>query len=240
MEIFYSEWNDGRVCRFDEGESGHMVRVLRHRSGDEVLAVDGLGTLFRCRLTSDSPREAEAEIQSKESGWGSHPYDLTLAVCPTKNGDRYEWFAEKTTEIGVDTIVPIIGEHSERRVFRPERVRRVLVSASKQSLKAKFPLLRDQLTVKDFIAETAMGGETLKLIAYCFEGETSRVSVKKAMEEYGGRKIIVLIGPEGDFSREEAEAAIAAGYIPVALGSSRLRTETAGVVSAAAAYLRYM
>lgn len=240
MEVFHSYWTDGRTCRFDEGESGHMVKVLRHRSGDEVMAIDGTGNMYCCRLTDDSPKAAEAEVIGCTHGWGGHPYELTLAVCPTKNADRFEWFAEKATEIGVDEIVPLIGDRSERRVFRPERIGRILVSASKQSLKAKFPTLSEPLTVRKFIAKTADETDALRLIAYCFEDESKRASIKDALNGYAGKKVVVMIGPEGDFSPEEASLALENGYVPTSLGNSRLRTETAAVTAAAATYLRYM
>lgn len=240
MEVFWSHWTDGRTCRFDEGESGHMVKVLRHRIGDEVMAVDGMGNMFRCRLVDDSPKAAEAEVMECSPGWGGHPYELTMAVCPTKNADRFEWFAEKATEIGVDMIVPLIGDRSERRIFRPERIGRVLVSASKQSLKAKFPALSEPVTAREFISKTADDTEALRLIAYCFEDETKRVSIKNALNGYAGKKVVVMIGPEGDFSPEEAALALESGYVPTSLGASRLRTETAAVTAAAATYLRYM
>ena len=114
MELFYAYDSDSRICRLDADESGHCCRVLRHRAGDEIHVIDGLGTMYRCRLTDDNPKGAEAEVLEAFPGWGGHPYRLTVACCPTKNNDRFEWFVEKATEIGVDRIVPTIGERSER------------------------------------------------------------------------------------------------------------------------------
>ena len=275
MELFFSKDIDGSICRLDQDESGHCVKVLRHRSGDEISVIDGCGTLYRCRITVDSPKGVEAMVLSSEEGWGGHPYRLHLAVCPTKNNDRYEWFAEKACEIGFDELSPVIGEHSERRVLKTARVEKVLISAAKQSLKAVVPVVNEPVSVKEFIAQAgrsfadaqddkgevqdgkgeaqddrekvqddrgeAQASDTLRLIAYCFEDErVPRRSIKEVLDGFDGTEIIVMIGPEGDFSKAEAEMALAAGFIPVHLGASRLRTETAALTAASAAYFRYM
>ena len=246
MELFFSKDIDGSICRLGQDESGHCVKVLRHRSGDEISVIDGCGTLYRCRITVDSPKGVEAMVLSSEEGWGGHPYKLHLAVCPTKNNDRYEWFAEKACEIGFDELSPVIGEHSERRVLKTARVEKVLISAAKQSLKAVVPVVNEPVSVKEFIAAQddmggAQDGDTLRLIAYCFEDEkVPRRSIKEVLDGFDGTEIIVMIGPEGDFSKAEAEMALAAGFIPVHLGASRLRTETAALTAASAAYFRYM
>ena len=276
MELFFSKDIDGSICRLDQDESGHCVKVLRHRSGDEISVIDGCGTLYRCRITVDSPKGVEAMVLSSEEGWGGHPYRLHLAVCPTKNNDRYEWFAEKACEIGFDELSPVIGEHSERRVLKTARVEKDLISAAKQSLKAVVPVVNEPVSVKEFIAaqagrsfadaqddkggaqddrgeaqdgrervqddrEEVQANDTLRLIAYCFEDErVPRRSIKEVLDGFDGTEIIVMIGPEGDFSKAEAEMALAAGFIPVHLGASRLRTETAALTAASAAYFRYM
>ena len=241
MELFYSKDIEGGICRLDQDESGHCVRVLRHRSGDEISVIDGCGTLYRCRITSDSHKGVEAVVLESTEDWGAHPYRLHLAVCPTKNNDRYEWFAEKACEIGFDVLSPVIGEHSERRVLKTVRVEKILVSAAKQSLKAAVPTVNEPVSVKEFIKSHSNGDGTLKLIAYCFEDENvPRRSIKEVLSGYEGKDIIVMIGPEGDFSAAEAEMALEAGFIPVHLGASRLRTETAALTAASAAYFRYM
>lgn len=298
MEIFYTNMVDGREARLDAEESTHAVKVLRHRCGDEIAVVDGFGNMFHCRLKDDSPKGAVAEILEKVPGWGAHPYSLNMAVCPTKNIDRFEWFCEKATELGVDVITPIIGERSERRVFKPERCRKIVLSAMKQSLKAKLPTVLDAVPLKDFLSHEVPG---LKLICYCFEGDARRESITDVLNEYATGfngidsadatgatgyigssdaasdasaaaanaavanaaaasdasaaaasttaspspetrdepKITILIGPEGDFSPEEANLAVSQGYIPVHLGPSRLRTETAAVTAATATYLHF-
>ena len=245
MELFYAYDSDSRICRLDADESGHCCRVLRHRVGDEVNVIDGLGTMFRCRLTDDNPKGAEAEVLEAFPGWGGHPYRLTVACCPTKNNDRFEWFVEKATEVGVDRIVPMIGERSERKVYKTDRALRIALSATKQSLKSRIPEIAEPVSVKDFIQISPLASlgrndsAPLKLIAYCFEGDTRRISIQEALKAYDGNDITILIGPEGDFSPEEARLAVEHGYIPVHLGASRLRTETAAVLAATAVYLRY-
>ena len=240
MELFYSRDIDGGICRLDHDESGHCIKVLRHRSGDEIAVIDGCGTLYKCRITCDSHKGVEAAVLESTSDWGSHPYFLHLAVCPTKNNDRYEWFAEKACEIGFDRLTPIIGDHSERRVLKTARVEKILVSAAKQSLKAAVPAVDEPVSVKEFIKSQTDNG-ALKLIAYCFDDErVPRRSIKEVLQGYEGREIVVMIGPEGDFSHEEAELALAAGFIPVHLGASRLRTETAALTAAASVYFQNM
>jgi len=153
MVIFYSSDISGSLVRLDRDESEHCVRVLRHRIGDEISVIDGRGSLLKCRLIDDNPKCAVAEIVERIPGFGSHPYRLTMAVCPTKNIDRYEWFAEKATEIGVDVIAPVIGDRSERKVMKTERLSRLVLSASKQSLKGAVPLVAEPVSVRDFILD---------------------------------------------------------------------------------------
>ena len=251
MELFFSQDISGGTVRLNQDESGHCIKVLRHRCPDVISVIDGCGTLYRCQITSDSPKGVEALILESTENWGGHPYNLHLAVCPTKNNDRYEWFAEKACEIGLDILSPIIGDHSERRVLKTARVEKILVSAAKQSLKAAVPVVKEPVSVKEFIASMKeIAGQagndgrrdgTLKLIAYCFEDESvPRRSIRDVLENWEGSDIVVMIGPEGDFSKDEAQMALEAGFIPVHLGESRLRTETAALTAAAAVYFRYM
>lgn len=244
MELFYSNNIDGELVKLGPEESQHCIKVLRHRNGDRINVIDGAGTMMGCTLVSDSPKGAVASIDEVFEDWGSHPYRLNMAVCPTKNNERFEWFVEKATELGVDTISPVIGEHSERKVYKTERARKILVSAAKQSLKAAVPELCEPVSVKAFIkalSADCCSSCRLKLIAYCFEEESApRVSIRSALERFQGEDIVVLIGPEGDFSKEEAALAIESGFIPVHLGESRLRTETAALTAVEAVYLKYM
>lgn len=239
MELFHSRDISGGICRLDQDESVHCIKVLRHHCGDEISVIDGCGTLYRCRITSDSHKGVEAAVLSSQENWGSHPYRLHMAVCPTKNNDRFEWFAEKACEMGFDELSPVIGEHSERKVLKTQRVEKVLISAAKQSLKAAVPVVNEPVSVRDFIMKSSP--EDLRLIAYCFEDERiPRRSIKEVLQTSGNSEIIILIGPEGDFSKAEAELALSQGFIPVHLGTSRLRTETAALTAVSAVYIHNM
>ena len=269
MELFFADDIQESRVRLDAEESAHCVRVLRHRPGDEISVIDGVGTLYRCALEIADAKGAEARILERTPGFGSHPYHLTMAVCPTKNIDRFEWFVEKATEIGVDVIAPVIGERSERRVLKTERLKRLALSATKQSLKAAIPQIAEPQSVRDFILSAP--ADSLKLICYCFD-DVERIPISDLLRSAGsaagkpvatrgfvnGRgptdrlggmseakvcsssclpAVAILIGPEGDFSPEEAALAREHGWVPVQLGPSRLRTETAAVVAATAVYL---
>jgi 16S rRNA (uracil1498-N3)-methyltransferase len=235
MELFYSPDMGGGFGHLGPEESVHCVKVLRHRTGDRIHVIDGEGTLYLCELVSDSPKGVDLMVLSSEPGWGSHPYHLTLAVCPTKNNDRYEWFAEKATELGVDRIVPVIGDRSERKVYKTGRAERIALAATKQSLKARIPDIAEPVSVRAFIR----GCEArTRLIACCFEEDQPRTGIREALR--GASDIAVLIGPEGDFSPEELRLAQAAGFVPIHLGPSRLRTETAALTAVEAVYLEHI
>ena len=177
MELFYSKTisEGGRVL--DAEESGHCIKVLRHRAGDSIHVVDGHGMLYRCTIVDADPRAVGFEVEEWVENYGSHDYWLRMAVCPPKNIDRFEWFAEKATEIGVDAITPLFGDYSERKVFKPERIGRLLVSAAKQSHKGAIPQLDEAMSVKDFLAQDHGG---LKLICYCDEA-TGKIDIKDAL-----------------------------------------------------------
>jgi len=233
MELFYSKTISDGGRELDPDESGHCVRVLRHRRGDTIHVVDGRGLLYRCTIVDDNPRAVLFDVDEWVENYGSHDYWLRMAVCPPKNIDRFEWFAEKATEIGVDVISPVFGDYSERRVFKPERIERLLVSAAKQSHKGAIPVLDEAVTVTDFLRQDHEG---LKLLCYCDEA-TGKVDIKEALG--GQAKVTILIGPEGDFSRAEVALALERGWQPVSLGDSRLRIETAALVATTAVYLHY-
>ncbi len=242
MELFYAYKVGGGLAYMDAEESYHCVRVLRHRAGDSINVIDGKGALLHCVLSEVSPAAATASIVSEESGWGGHPYYLRMAVCPTKNIDRYEWFVEKAVELGVDEIIPVIGEHSERRNVRTDRLQKIALSAAKQSLKGAVPSVAEPMTVLDFVGA---GQDGLRLIAYCSDDVAPRGSILDALAaafpavetpSHAAAKVTVLIGPEGDFSQDEVRSALDAGFIPVHLGPSRLRTETAAITAVEAAY----
>jgi 16S rRNA (uracil1498-N3)-methyltransferase len=237
MELFYSTQMENGLCTLTEEESRHCAKVLRHNVGDTINVIDGCGSLLECRII-ECGKKVVCSVESVKENFGTHNYHLTMAVCPTKNIDRYEWFLEKATEMGIDEVVPVIGEHSERRIIKPERLEKILVSAAKQSLKGAIPVLRDAVSVKQFIKECA-AAEGVNLIAYC--GEQEKVTLAQAVQKAvaanpGAPRITILIGPEGDFSPAEVEAAIGAGFSPLTLGDSRLRTETAAVAAVAGVY----
>ena len=170
MELFFSRDIDGSVCRLDADESAHCVKVLRHREGDGIHVIDGEGTLYTCRILSASPKEVEAQVTGVERDWGAHPYRLRMAVCPTKNTDRYEWFAEKATEMGLDVITPVIGDHSERKVFKTDRLKRILLSASKQSLKGVVPAVDEPMPLSELIRYYSSPSSALPRKTSCSAG----------------------------------------------------------------------
>lgn len=243
MILFHSEDISGDHLTLTQEDSLHCARVLRHRCGDGINVVDGHGTMYDCVISSDNPRQVAASIIETHHDWNTHPYHLTAAVCPTKNNERFEWFVEKAVEMGVDTIVPMIGQRSERKIYKTDRARKLVVSAAKQSLKALFPVVREPLSVVDFIRTSGAdreGDGVLKVIAYCFEDSSApRISLRQALANSSADNIVVMIGPEGDFSPEEAALAQAAGFIPVHLGPSRLRTETAALAAVSMIYTHF-
>lgn len=213
-----------------EEESRHCVRVLRLVEGDEIEVIDGAGTLYRCRIAMAHAKHCAVEIVSQMAcppHWGSK---IILAVAPTKNLDRIEWMAEKCTEMGIDRITPLLCRHSERKVLKTERLHKILVAAMKQSLKAQLPQLDELTPIEDFLAETT---DAQRFIAYCDES-LPRDERKSLAQVYDpSRDAVVMIGPEGDFDPQEVEAALKVGFVPVTLGESRLRTETAAIMAVA-------
>jgi len=207
-----------------EEESQHAVKVLRLRAGDNVEIVDGKGTVCNARIINPHAKHCEFEIISQRIT-DQPNYNLHIAIAPTKNIERLEWFVEKVTEIGVGTITPIICRFSERKILKSERLEKIIVSASKQSLKTHFPVLQPLCSFEELIKATSNIAQ--RFIAHCYEQDKLLLKdlCKPTMDT------LILIGPEGDFSLEEVEKAISAGFQPVSLGNSRLRTETAGIVA---------
>lgn len=209
----------------NEEESLHCVKVLRLSQGDTIQVIDGIGTLYDARIVVPSPKRVEVEILAAHPNFGSHPYELHMAVAPTKNIDRFEWFVEKAVEIGVDSITPLLCRYSERKVIKLERLEKIAISAAKQSLKGKVPVIHSLTLIDQFLSEAPEGQ---RFIAHCHE-DGERLLLSKQIQP--GSVCSVLIGPEGDFSEEEVAKAMKTGFIPVSLGNSRLRTETAAVVA---------
>ncbi|WP_282136004.1 16S rRNA (uracil(1498)-N(3))-methyltransferase [Seonamhaeicola maritimus] len=225
MQLFYNpDINENtEQFTFPKDESKHIIKVLRKSSGDILHITNGKGWLFKAEVTLPNINKCLVTIISKEKQ-PKRDYNLHLAVAPTKMNDRYEWFLEKATEIGIDTITPIICDHSERKVIKPERFERILQSAMKQSLRCYMPKLNEAISFKDFIQQ---GFEGALFIAHC--EETNRKSFKPELRPK--TDLTILIGPEGDFSIKEIEMAMANKFIPVTLGDTRLRTETAAIVA---------
>lgn len=245
MELFFSREIASGARELDRQESTHCIKVLRHRVGDTVHVIDGCGNLYECRIVSANPSATGFEVLNVVEGYGSHPYNLMMAVAPPKNIDRFEWFCEKATEIGVDTIVPLVGDYSERRVFKGDRCERIIVSAAKQSHKGAVPALEPLTAVRDFLVRD-FAGNVQKYICYCSEVEgapkipITRALAAAASNASGKENIpgfVIMIGPEGDFSREEVTLAIRHGWQLISLGESRLRIETAALTATAAVYL---
>lgn len=228
MQLFYAP--DIDFCSdsytLSEEESRHCVRVLRLRVGDSLYVTDGKGTLCRAEIAAISPKNCTLSLRERTEAFEKRNYRLCVAIAPTKNTDRLEWFVEKATEIGIDRIIPLLTEHSERRVLKSDRLMRVATGAVKQSLKAYHPQIDELTPLKKVIEEESFSGR--KFIAYCGD-EVKRLPLKECIRP--GEDVLVLIGPEGDFSPEEVAMACRNGFVPVTLGRSRLRTETAGVVA---------
>ncbi len=226
MQLFYSPdiYSDTETYRFDKEESKHIIRVLRKKEGDNISITNGKGYLFSCEITLASEKKCEVKIVKSE-WFEPNDYYLHLAVAPTKLNDRYEWFLEKATEIGVHEITPIICEHSERKEVKIERFQKIILAAMKQSLHYYLPKLNEAINFADYI-KTVHQGQLY--IAHCEEDDKKELAHEIAPKQ----PVTVLIGPEGDFSEREIKTAVSAGYIPVSLGKTRLRTETAAVYTA--------
>ena len=225
MQLFYNptitEDTEGFV--FDKEESKHIVKVMRKKQGDILFVTNGLGFLFKTEIIIAMDTKCSVKIVSSEK---SQPlqYNLHLAVAPTKMNDRYEWFLEKATEMGISEITPVICDHSERKFIKTDRFDKIIQSAMKQSLQYYLPKLNEPISFKDFIK---IKNDGLNLIAHC--EETEKKSLKDVLKP--SEDITILIGPEGDFSDKEIKMALENNYIPVSLGNTRLRTETAAVVA---------
>jgi len=230
MQLFFTENPESEIVLSKE-ESKHATKVLRKKEGDILNFTDGKGGFYKAEITVADTKKCRLQIISSEQKPKQHNYHLHIAIAPTKNMDRYEWFLEKATEIGIDEITPIICEHSERKVTKTERCNRILLSAMKQSLKFHLPKLNEAMPLKEFLKQDFEGN---KYIAHCEDGEKTELR-----KEEKANKTTVLIGPEGDFSASEIEMALQNQFKAVNLGTSRLRTETAGLVAVHTINLKY-
>lgn len=230
MQLFFIEKPESEIILSKE-ESKHATKVLRKKEGDILNFTDGKGSFYKAEITIADTKKCRLQIISSKQKPKQHNYHLHIAIAPTKNMDRYEWFLEKATEIGIDEITPIICDHSERKVLKTERCNRILLSAIKQSLKFHLPKLNEAMPLKDFLELDFEGN---KYIAHCEKSDKLELKNVKLEE-----KTLILIGPEGDFSAAEIEIALQNQFKAVSLGKSRLRTETAGIVAVHTINLKY-
>jgi len=205
-------------------ESRHAARVLRLREGDEILIGDGRGVQYKAEISQISKQDVKVNVLEKKN-FPKPLHHVTVAISPTKNLSRFEWFLEKATELGVSEIVPLISKRTERARIKDERSEKIILNAAKQSQRAYVPILRPTTSIEELLKSESNGG----LIAHCI-GEKKRATIKVNPE---GSESLILIGPEGDFTLEEVELAEKAGFEGVVLNENRLRTETAGILAVA-------
>ena len=245
MYLFYTPDIATSKCLSEE-ESAHCVRVLRYGVGDQILLTDGKGVTYTAQITNPHPKHCEFTVLSSERQTKGHNFHLHIAIAPTKNVERLEWMVEKCTEIGVDEITPLLCRFSERKQLRTDRLAKIILSAAKQSLTPYLPVLNELTPYDEFIRDA---DEQYKFIAHCYKEDKrnlrdeqlrireqlNNITTSPSADNLPSQ--LILIGPEGDFSEQEIKDALSLGFIPVSLGNSRLRTETAGVVACHTAIL---
>jgi len=227
MNLFFRDDISSSIIELNSEESRHCIKVLRLRRGDAIHLTDGKGNLAEAIIIDDSIRSCSVEIKKREKKSFERNYYLTIAIAPTKNHDRFEWFVEKATEIGVDKIIPLICSRSERRTVKTERLKNIAIAALKQSQKYFLPEISEPVLFQDYAKRN---NAEQKFICTC--EATSTLHVKNLCKP--NQNYSVLIGPEGDFSPEEIKLALENNFIEATLGSTRLRTETAGIVACSA------
>jgi len=230
MQIFYAPGISDNLWVLDETESKHCIRVLRMKAGDPVKVIDGKGNLYNGIIHKADPKRCEIKTENVVKDFEKRPYRLHIAISPLKNPERFEWFVEKSVEIGIDEITPLICKNSEKQSVKPERINKVIISAMKQSLKAGLTILNEPAKFEDFVNEKRA---EKKLIAHC-NTQIDRNKIDSVCTI--GDDVLILIGPEGDFTTQEIESALNNGFNPVHLGKSRLRTETAGLAACYSIY----
>ncbi len=235
MQLFYSQNIDNNTVTLNEEESKHAVRVLRKTVGDSLTVIDGLGSLYRCEILDAHPKHTLCTVVERIDNFQPLNYNLHIAIAPTKVIDRIEWFLEKATEIGVGEITMLRCDRSERKVVKIDRLEKVVVSAMKQSIKARKPQLNDMVSFADFISSNFEGYD--KFIAHCNESNDT-CHLKKLL--VSNPNIVVMIGPEGDFSPNEVAEAKKRGFKEISLGEERLRTETAALYATTTVALHHI
>ncbi len=231
MHIFYSKTYDGKIFTLDDSESKHLSKVLRLKEGDDATVIDGSGSVFHCKVKSSDHRMATLEVFLIKEIHESRNYYLHIAIAPTKNIDRFEWFVEKSVELGIDKITPIICERSERRIVKTARIKKIIISAMKQSLNPLDTEICEVLPFSKIVSDHTFNN---RFIAHCIKGDSipGKATDRIKPKENG----LILIGPEGDFSPDEVKLAKENGFEEISFGTSRLRTETAGVVACSTFY----
>ena len=227
MILFYAQHIENDTATFDEVETRHCIQVLRKRPGDEIFFTDGHGFHYQGQIQSFNKKGFKVAIISKIAIPSALQSSVCIGIAPTKNIDRFEWFLEKATEFGVSEITPLHCANSERKHLRPDRLEKILLSAMKQSLKAQLPKLQPMVAFKDFIHQPETERPRNRFIAHCQENNLPHLKDNY----HKNNDVLVLIGPEGDFSQEEIALAVDQGFEPINLGTSRLRTETAGIAA---------
>lgn len=222
MHLFYTPDINADYYTLNEEESKHCIKVLRLQNADEVFLIDGRGGFYTASILDAHPKKTLLKITETKQGYGKRNHYLHIAIAPTKNIERTEWFLEKATEIGIDEVSLVISDRSERKEVKPERLKKVITSAVKQSIKAYHPVLNDPLSFKRFVQDQH---QEQKFIAHCMDG--FKISLKEEIRLHSN--YLIMIGPEGDFSPSEVNLALETGFIPITLGDSRLRTETAAL-----------
>ena len=245
MHLFLTDTTQGPYATLPPDESKHCIRVLRMQPGDELYVTSGDGTMCRARIVDPDPAACQVEIIERLPDYGARPFKLHMAVAPTKNNARMEWFVEKAVEIGVDRITPVICDHSERGALKTDRLERIALSAMKQSLQARLPRIDPPVNLADFLQNlnsqfsilnsqfptlnshihTFTHSHIQKYVCHCIGDD--RHTLHQLYTP--GTDALVLIGPEGDFSPDELSRCLTLGFQPVTLGNNRLRTETAAL-----------
>lgn len=225
MHLFYTPDITSNTYTLNEEESNHCNKVLRLKQGDTIHLIDGVGGLYTAQIVEAGKKAVQLKVIYKQTAFGKRNHFLHIAVAPTKNIDRLEWFLEKATEIGIDEITPMICERSERKDVKEDRLKKIVTAAVKQSLTAYHPQINQAISFRELVAQA---NADAKLIAHCLENE-DRKTISQLIKPY--QRYLILIGPEGDFTPSEIEFALQNGYKPVTLGNTRLRTETAALAA---------
>ena len=227
IPLFYSTDITSTSVTLNEEESWHCIKVLRLKSGDEALIIDGCGGFYKAEITDPHPKKCILKINDTKKEFNKRKSRLHLAIAPTKNSDRFDWFIEKATELGIDEITPFTAQHSERISIKEDRIKRVMITAAKQSVKAFLPKVNPMTPFTDLL-KTEFKGD--KFIAHCHQGFDKKHILECCQKE---KNTLILIGPEGDFTNEEITQALECGFVSVSLSQSRLRTETAALMATA-------